>query len=104
MTTDLYRSVTACLATLKNAHQLVSIEDGWLAFLDYLRQRLGRDLRSMSPNDDVNKAFEYVYASSGDVSPNAPTVPPPDWFSEFERRPDVLEAFQRFWNDPLRGI
>jgi hypothetical protein len=88
-------SVTEMLQPFVDAQQqFVSLEEGWEHFLFYFRDRLGADIRGVQLMEEINAALEY--ADSGNLEEPPEGDPSAEWFSSFERREDVLAAFQHF--------
>ena len=75
--------------------QFMDTRAAWLAFLDYLKARLGADIRGTRPVENLECAAQFVRSESFEC-PSDPFDPDVEWFHGFERQEDVLAALDSF--------
>src|SRR5438034_8139727 len=94
---DIPQSVTAVLQQLADAkQQFTSVEEAWRDFLSYLKNRKGVDIHSVRKREELDAALKFIDEGNVRQRPEAQHDPDTTWFSEFERRADVLDAFRKF--------
>jgi hypothetical protein len=81
--------------------QLVSVEAGWIGFLDYLESRNGSDLIGLRDQKEaeIQAAVEYLEENPNVFEENTPL---PGWFATFNSREDVIRACKQFLKN--RGL
>lgn len=92
------------LRALRSARLLADVSDEWVAFLHYLGDRRGADLDESRGKraEDIEAALNRVERLIDDGGPDV--TPEDQWFQQFERRQDVLGAFEQYRVDRGRPI